>query len=73
MTSDDVITCMVLVCHRNAFVFNSGSTYSCVSSYITLYMDMPRGSLIFDIHVSTLVGDFVVVDLIYQTCILLGL
>ncbi|XP_070057147.1 uncharacterized protein [Nicotiana tomentosiformis] len=70
MTSDAVITVMALVCHRDVFVlFDLWSTYSYVSSYFSPYLDMPLGSLDIPMQVSTHVGDSIVVDLVYRSCV----
>lgn len=68
VASDDVITCMILVCHRDASVlFDPGSTYSYVSSYFARYLDMSRDSLIVLVHVSTPVGDSIMVYRVYHS------
>ncbi|XP_070018179.1 uncharacterized protein [Nicotiana sylvestris] len=45
-----------------------GSTYSYVSSLLAHFMVIPPAPLGTSIHVSTLVGDSVVVDWIYRSC-----
>ncbi|XP_070036936.1 uncharacterized protein [Nicotiana tomentosiformis] len=46
VASDSVITCIVLICHRDASVlFDPGYTYSYVSSYFAPYLGIPRDSL----------------------------
>ncbi|XP_070014958.1 uncharacterized protein [Nicotiana sylvestris] len=70
IASDTVVTCIVSVCHKDAFVlFDLGSTYSYVSSYFARYLDMPRESLVSFFYVSTLVGDTIIVDRVYQSCV----
>ncbi|XP_070039670.1 uncharacterized protein [Nicotiana tomentosiformis] len=61
---------IVSVCHRDASVlFDPGSTYSYVSSFFTHFLDMPRKSLVSSVHVSTPVGDTIVVDRVYRSCV----
>ncbi|XP_070035303.1 uncharacterized protein [Nicotiana tomentosiformis] len=63
IASDAVITSIVSVCHTDASIlFDSGSTYSYVSSYFARYLDMPRESLVLHVHVSMSVGDSIIVD-----------
>ncbi|XP_070029602.1 uncharacterized protein [Nicotiana sylvestris] len=51
IASDVFITSIILVCHRDAFVlFDPGSTFSYMSSYFALYLDMSRESLISPVH-----------------------
>lgn len=70
IASDAVITGIVSVCHRDASVlFDPGSTYSYVSSYFAHYLDMPRESLVSSIHVSTPLGDTIIVDHVYRSCV----
>ncbi|XP_070020660.1 uncharacterized protein [Nicotiana sylvestris] len=58
------------VCHRDASVlFDTGSTYSYMSSYFAHYLYMPRKSLISSVHVSIPVGDTIVVDRVYGSCV----
>ncbi|XP_070035696.1 uncharacterized protein [Nicotiana tomentosiformis] len=65
---DAVIT--VSVCHKEASIlFDPGSTYSYVSSYFVRYLDMPRKSLVSLVCVSTPVGDTIIVDLVYRSCV----
>ncbi|XP_070033096.1 uncharacterized protein [Nicotiana tomentosiformis] len=69
-SSNAVITCIILVYHRYASVlFEPGSTYSYVSSYFALYLNMSRDSLSATIYVSTPVWDFIVVDRVYHACL----
>nr|XP_033513239.1 uncharacterized protein LOC117277918 [Nicotiana tomentosiformis] len=71
IASDAVITRMGLACHRDVFVlFDPGSTYSYMSSYFATYLYMPRGSLDNPIDVSRTVGDSIVVDRVYQSCVI---
>ncbi|XP_070032011.1 uncharacterized protein [Nicotiana tomentosiformis] len=46
-----------------------GSTYSYVSSLFSHFLDVSRESLGVPVYVSTPVGDFVVVDQVYQSCV----
>ncbi|XP_070035082.1 uncharacterized protein [Nicotiana tomentosiformis] len=70
VASNAVITGIVSVCHRNASILvHSGSTYSYVSSYIACYLDMPRESLVLLVHVSMMVGDSIIVDRVYLSCV----
>ncbi|XP_070041228.1 uncharacterized protein [Nicotiana tomentosiformis] len=70
VASDDVITSIISVCRRDASIlFDPGSTYSYVSSYFAYYLDILRDSLVMHVHVSTLVGDFIGVDFVYQSCV----
>ncbi|WMV46385.1 hypothetical protein MTR67_039770 [Solanum verrucosum] len=69
-TSDVVITSIILVCHRPATIlFDPGSTYSYMSTYFTSSLDILCESLDLPVHVSTPVGDSVVVDQVYRLCI----
>ncbi|XP_070055239.1 uncharacterized protein [Nicotiana tomentosiformis] len=70
VASDSVITCIVPVCHRKASVlFDPGSTYSYVSSYFAPYLGISRDSLSSLVYVSTHMEDFIVVDCVYQSCL----
>lgn len=69
VASKAFITIMILVCHIYASVlFDERSTYSYVSSYFTSHLDMHHGSLEIHIHVSTHVGDPIMVDPVYGSC-----
>ncbi|XP_070057984.1 uncharacterized protein [Nicotiana tomentosiformis] len=69
-SSDAVIACIVPVCHRDASIlFDMGSTYSYMSSYFASYLNMSCDSLSAPIYVSTLVGDSIVVDRVYLSCV----
>ncbi|XP_070002887.1 uncharacterized protein [Nicotiana sylvestris] len=46
-----------------------GFTYSYVSSIFAHFLDVPRKSLGTPIYLSTSVGDFVIVDWVYRSCI----
>ncbi|XP_023773747.1 uncharacterized protein LOC111922420, partial [Cyanistes caeruleus] len=68
--SDAVITGIISVCHRDASVlFDPGSTYSYVSMYFAHYLGTSRELLALPVHVSTPVGDTVVVDRVYRSCV----
>ncbi|XP_070014280.1 uncharacterized protein [Nicotiana sylvestris] len=57
-------------CHRDASIlFDHGSTYSCVSSYFAPNLDISRDSLNAHVNVSMLVGNSVIVDHIYRSCL----
>jgi len=59
-----------MLCHRDASVlFDPGSTYSYVSSYFSLYLGVSHDSLSSHVYVSTPVGDSIVVDHVYQLCL----
>nr|XP_009789342.1 PREDICTED: uncharacterized protein LOC104236984 [Nicotiana sylvestris] len=71
-SSDVVITSTVYVCSRDASVqFDPGSTYSYVSSCFTSYLVVPRDSSSALMYVSTLVGDAIVVDHVYRSCVVI--
>ncbi|XP_070005190.1 uncharacterized protein [Nicotiana sylvestris] len=64
-----VITGIISVYSRDVSVlFDLGSTYSYVSSLFAHFLDLLRESLSTHVYVSTPMGDFVVVDQIYQSC-----
>ncbi|XP_070024836.1 uncharacterized protein [Nicotiana sylvestris] len=68
--SNAVITGIILVCHRDASVlFDPGSTYSYVSSYFAHYLGTTRGYLALPVHVSTPVGDTIIMDHVYRSCL----
>ncbi|XP_070056082.1 uncharacterized protein [Nicotiana tomentosiformis] len=70
VASDAMITGTFSVCGRNASVlFDPVSTYSYVSSLFAHFLDVPRESLGTHVYVSTPVGDFVVADRIYLSCV----
>ncbi|XP_070039280.1 uncharacterized protein [Nicotiana tomentosiformis] len=70
LASDSVIIGTISVCDRDASVlFDPGSTYSYVSSMFAHLLDIPHESLGTSVHVSTSVGDSVVVDRIYPSCV----
>ncbi|XP_070034443.1 uncharacterized protein [Nicotiana tomentosiformis] len=70
VASDTMITGIVSVCDSDASaLFDPGSTYSYVSSYFARYMDMNYESLVSSVHVSTPVGDTIIVDRIYRSCV----
>ncbi|XP_070042952.1 uncharacterized protein [Nicotiana tomentosiformis] len=71
VASDVVITGIIYVCDRDALVlFDLGSTYSYVSSMFAHFLGVPRESLGTHVYVSTSVGDSVVVDRVYRSCIM---
>ncbi|XP_070046904.1 uncharacterized protein [Nicotiana tomentosiformis] len=70
VASDAVITYIISVCGRDALVlFVLGSTYSYVSSLFAHFLGVTRESLGTPVYVSIPVGDSVVVDRIYWSCI----
>ncbi|XP_070007790.1 uncharacterized protein [Nicotiana sylvestris] len=70
LASDAIITSIISVCSRDASVlFNPGSTYSYVSSLFAHFLVIPSAPLGTPIHVSTPMGDYVVVDRICQSCV----
>ncbi|XP_070043128.1 uncharacterized protein [Nicotiana tomentosiformis] len=72
MASDAVIIGIISVCGREASVlFNQGSTYLYVSSLFAHFLDIPRESLGTHVYLSTPVGDSVVVDRIYRSCVVI--
>ncbi|XP_070035602.1 uncharacterized protein [Nicotiana tomentosiformis] len=70
VASDAVITCIISVCGRETSVlFDPGYTYLYVSYLFAHFLGVSRESLGTPVYVSTPVGNFVVVDRIYQSCI----
>ncbi|XP_070056164.1 uncharacterized protein [Nicotiana tomentosiformis] len=70
VSSDAVIIGIVTVFHIDASIlFDPSSTYSYVSSYFASCLDMARDSLATLVHVFTPVGDSIMVDLVYQSCV----
>ncbi|XP_070039888.1 uncharacterized protein [Nicotiana tomentosiformis] len=70
VASDAMITGIVPVFHMDTLVlFDPGSTNSYVSSYFARYLDMPCDYLGMHVHVSMLVSDYIVVDRVYQSCV----
>ena len=68
--SVSVITGIISVCHRPGTVlFDPDSTYSYVSTYFAPSLDILCESIDLPIHVSTPIGDFVVVDRVHRLCI----
>ncbi|XP_070055279.1 uncharacterized protein [Nicotiana tomentosiformis] len=69
--SDVVITGIVPICHRYTLVlFDPGSVYSYVSSYFASYQVVPRDSLSALVYVSMPVGDYIIVDRVYHSCVI---
>ncbi|XP_070022255.1 uncharacterized protein [Nicotiana sylvestris] len=61
---------IISVCDKaTSVLFDPGSTYSYVSSYFASYLIVPRDSLSVPVYVSTPVGDAIVVDHVYRSCI----
>ncbi|XP_070041158.1 uncharacterized protein [Nicotiana tomentosiformis] len=70
VASDVVITSIVPICHRDATVlFHLCSTYLYVSSYFALYLDISHDSLSALLYVSTPVGDSIIIDHVYRSCL----
>ncbi|XP_070019748.1 uncharacterized protein [Nicotiana sylvestris] len=70
VASDIFIIGMVPVCHRDvSVVFDQGSTYSYVSSYLDPYLDIPCDFLSYPIYLSMLIGDSIIVDCVYRSCL----
>ncbi|XP_070011172.1 uncharacterized protein [Nicotiana sylvestris] len=70
LASDAVITGIISIYGRDASVlFDPGSTYSYVLSLFAHFLAIASESLGTLIHVSTLVGDSVVMDRIYRSCV----
>ena len=67
-----VIIGMILVCHHLGFsLFNMGSIYSYVSSYYALRLELSYNSLSMSLCVSTNVGDSLVVNRVYRSCVVI--
>ncbi|XP_070006074.1 uncharacterized protein [Nicotiana sylvestris] len=61
---------IISICGRDASVlFDLGSTYSYVSSQFAHFLDIPCEPLGAPVHVSTPMGDSLVVDQIYRSCV----
>ncbi|XP_070046823.1 uncharacterized protein [Nicotiana tomentosiformis] len=61
---------IISIFSRDALIlFNIGSTYSYVSSLFAPYLDVSRESLGVPLYVSMPVGDFVIVDSVYRSCV----
>ncbi|XP_070040304.1 uncharacterized protein [Nicotiana tomentosiformis] len=70
VASDVVITGIISVSGRDSsLLFDLGSTYSYVSSLFAHFVDIPHESLGTLVYVSTPMGNSVVVDWIYQSCV----
>ncbi|XP_070008578.1 uncharacterized protein [Nicotiana sylvestris] len=70
LASDTVITGIISVGGRDALVlFDPGSTYSYVSSLFSRFLVVSPEPLGTPVHVSILVGNFVVMDRIYGSCV----
>ena len=69
-TSDDVITGTVLLCHQPASaLFDPGSTFSYVSVYYASRLSMMSEPLVAPLRVSTPVGESLVVDQVFRSCV----
>ncbi|WMV54548.1 hypothetical protein MTR67_047933 [Solanum verrucosum] len=67
-TSDGVIIGIVLVHHQHASVlFDLGCSFPHVSTYFAIGFDMTSDCMLVPIHVSTPVGESLVVDRVYQS------
>ncbi|XP_070019620.1 uncharacterized protein [Nicotiana sylvestris] len=72
LTSDAIITCIISIGGRDASVlFDPGSTYSYVSSLFARFLVISPKPLGIPVHVSTPVGNSVVVDRIYRSCVVI--
>ncbi|XP_070039311.1 uncharacterized protein [Nicotiana tomentosiformis] len=70
VASDAVIIGIISVCGRDASVlFDPGSTYLYASSLFAHFLGIPHESLGTPVYVSISVGDSVVVDQIYRSCV----
>ncbi|XP_049386729.1 uncharacterized protein LOC125850950, partial [Solanum stenotomum] len=68
--SDAVITGIILVCHRPAFVlFDPGSTFSSVSTYFASGLELTCDRMSVPIRVFTPVGEPLVVNRVYRSCL----
>ncbi|WMV33341.1 hypothetical protein MTR67_026726 [Solanum verrucosum] len=66
-TSNVVITCSVSMCHQPvSILFDPGSTFSYVSTYFAVNFDVMFECMHVPIHVSTLLGDSLVVEQVYR-------
>ncbi|XP_070054322.1 uncharacterized protein [Nicotiana tomentosiformis] len=54
----------------NYVLFDPGSTCSYVSSYFALYLDISRDSLSSPVYVSMPIGDSIMVDRMYRSCLI---
>ncbi|XP_070032533.1 uncharacterized protein [Nicotiana tomentosiformis] len=69
VASNTVIKGIISICGRDISVlFDPGSTYLYVSSLFVHFLDVPREFLGTPIYVSTHMGDSLVVDWIYRSC-----
>ncbi|XP_070028673.1 uncharacterized protein [Nicotiana sylvestris] len=69
-SSDVVIIGTISVCSRDASVlFDPGSTYSYMSSYFASHLVVSRDSLSVHVYVSTPIGDSIIVDHVYHSCV----
>ncbi|XP_070039113.1 uncharacterized protein [Nicotiana tomentosiformis] len=69
--SDVVISSIISACGKDASVlFDPGSTYSDVLSLFAPFLGFSRESLSAHVYMSTPVGDSVVVNRIYRSCII---
>lgn len=67
---DDIIIGKILVCRWLVItLFDMGSTYSYVSSYYTLQLELSWEPLFMPSHVASLVGVLLVVDQVYRLCV----
>ncbi|XP_070039956.1 uncharacterized protein [Nicotiana tomentosiformis] len=69
-SSDAVITGNIPVFHRDASVlFDLDSIYYYMSSYFASYLVMPRNSFSARVYISTHMGDSIIVDCVYHSCV----
>ncbi|XP_070045028.1 uncharacterized protein [Nicotiana tomentosiformis] len=68
---DVIITCIVSVFHIDASIlFDLGSTNSYMSSYFASYLVVTLDSLNAPVCVSTPVGDSIIIDHVYHSCVI---
>ncbi|XP_070039952.1 uncharacterized protein [Nicotiana tomentosiformis] len=71
IASDSVIIGIIPVYHRDASVlFDQGSTYSYVSSYFARYLGVSYDSLSSFVYESTPVGESIILDHVYWSCLI---
>lgn len=67
------MTGIILVCHPpTTILFYLKSTYSCVSTYFYLILDILCESVDLPVHIFTVAGDSIVVDWVLYIVTLIG-